>query len=71
MKSRQNHAIPQHDYGPALQRAVSWLGERYLLAEPVVRRSDEPKPYFTTPRNWLSRREEERSSWNVAVQFSS
>ena len=27
-------AIPLHDYGPALQSAVSWLGERYLLAEP-------------------------------------
>lgn len=28
---------PVHDYEPALQRAVSWLGERHLLATPSVR----------------------------------
>jgi hypothetical protein len=28
-----------HDYTPALNGAVSWLGERYLLAEPVRRRN--------------------------------
>ena len=55
MKSpeRQNRAIPLHDYGPALQSAVSWLGDRYLLAEPVPRRSEDHKPYFNSPRNWL------------------
>lgn len=47
-----NRAIPLHDYGPALQNAVSWLGERYLLADPVPRRHDEPKPYFTETRSW-------------------
>ena len=26
---------PVHDYGLALQNAVSWLGDRYLLASPV------------------------------------
>jgi hypothetical protein len=32
---------PVHDYGPALQNAVSWLGDRYLLAAPVpARRPD-------------------------------
>jgi hypothetical protein len=44
--------IPQHDYGPALQSAVSWLGDRYLLADPVTRRNDEPKPFFNEPRRW-------------------
>ena len=47
------HSIPLHDYGPALQNAVSWLGDRYLLAEPAPRRSDDQKPYFNAPRGWL------------------
>jgi hypothetical protein len=32
-----NSSLPVHDYEPALQRAVSWLGERHLLATPSVR----------------------------------
>ena len=54
MKSptKLTRTIPLHDYGPALQNAVSWLGERYLLADPVPRRNDEPKPFFSTPRSW-------------------
>jgi hypothetical protein len=32
-----NPTLPVHDYEPALQRAVSWLGERHLLATPSVR----------------------------------
>jgi hypothetical protein len=35
--------IPQHDYRPALQGALSWLGKRYLLAEPLNRRTDDSK----------------------------
>ena len=30
--------LPSHDYGRALQNAVSWLGDRHLLAKPVPRR---------------------------------
>jgi hypothetical protein len=30
--------LPVHDYGTALQSAVSWLGDRYLLAAPVTAR---------------------------------
>jgi hypothetical protein len=30
--------MPSHDYGQALQNAVSWLGDRHLLAKPVPRR---------------------------------
>ena len=45
-------AIPLHDYGPALESAVSWLGERHLLAEPVPRRNNEPKPFFNAARSW-------------------
>lgn len=28
---------PVHDYERALQRAVSWLGDRHLLATPSMR----------------------------------
>jgi hypothetical protein len=47
-----SHAMPQHDYQLALQTAVSWLGDRYLLAEPVARRSVEYKPFFAEPKRW-------------------
>jgi hypothetical protein len=52
MKDSQKRTIPLHDYGPALQNAVSWLGQKYLLAEPVQRRSEELKPFFSTARSW-------------------
>jgi hypothetical protein len=45
--------IALHDYSPALQTAVSWLGDRYVLAEPVPRRREERKPFFNTPREWI------------------
>ena len=41
-------AIPTHDYRPALQGALSWLGKRYLLAEPLNRRSDDKNPPLQT-----------------------
>ena len=48
--------VSQHDYGLALQNAVSWLGDRYLLAEPVARRVEERKPFFFEPRHWYEAR---------------
>jgi hypothetical protein len=56
MKSHQaNSILPVHDYSGAIQVAVSWLGERYLLAVPVAaRQRRRPVPTFllrTTP--WL------------------
>jgi hypothetical protein len=30
--------LPVHDYGHALQSALSWLGDRYLLAAPITAR---------------------------------
>lgn len=45
-------SIPQHDYGLALKSAVSWLGDRYLLAAPMPKRRDEHKDYFNEPRRW-------------------
>ena len=44
--------IPQHDYRPALQSALSWLGDRHLLAEPVRRLNEERTPYFAESRRW-------------------
>ena len=33
--------LPVHDYGRAVQNALSWLGDRYLLATPIaVRKLD-------------------------------
>lgn len=32
--------LPSHDYGQALQSAVEWLGDRYLLATPQPKRED-------------------------------
>jgi hypothetical protein len=49
-------ALPLHDYGPALQSAVSWLGERYLLAAPIAPRSDEWRSVrMLTSRRWHGR----------------
>ena len=39
--------LPQHDYGPALQTAMSWLGDRYLLAQSVPRRNAKAQPCET------------------------
>jgi hypothetical protein len=51
-----SQAIPTHDYQPALQGALSWLGSRYLLAEPLNRRRDAPIPdIFKTERPEHSR----------------
>lgn len=47
-----NATIPTHDYRAALKGAVSWLGDRYLLAEPVARLHEERRPYFAEQRRW-------------------
>jgi hypothetical protein len=46
-------SIPKHDYDQALKSAVSWLGDRYLLADPLPRRRDERREYFSESRRWL------------------
>ena len=48
--------IPKHDYELALKSAVSWLGDRYLLASPLPKRKDESKGYFVEPRRWHDQR---------------
>jgi hypothetical protein len=52
MKRKDHTSIPLHDYRPALEDAMSWLGDRYLLAEPAPRLSEERKPYFAEQRRW-------------------
>jgi hypothetical protein len=51
MKRPKQHP-PQHDYALALQSALSWLGDRYLLAEPVARRVEPPQPFYVEPPRW-------------------
>jgi len=49
--------LPLHDYDPAVRNAVSWLGDRYLLAEPITRREARRRsaPYFAVARRWHPR----------------
>lgn len=44
--------LPQYDYGLALQNAVSWLGDRYLLAQPVNRRPEPTPAFYMEPKRW-------------------
>ena len=47
-------SIPLHDYSPAVQGALSWLGKRYLLAEPVNRRGEDRKAVGEPQRGQLA-----------------
>ena len=49
-------SIPLHDYGLALQSAVSWLGDRYLLATPQPRQAAEPPKYWTARQHAAAHR---------------
>jgi hypothetical protein len=51
-RKQQIVTIPLHDYSPALQGALTWLGDRHLLAEPVARLNEERTPYFVEQRRW-------------------
>ena len=50
MKRNDTNApqIAPHDYGDAVQSAVSWLGDRYLLATPQIRVAPERPKYWTS-----------------------
>ena len=54
MKRPKVTALPltQYNYGLALQTAVSWLGDKYLLAQPVPRRRVEHTPFFAERPRW-------------------
>jgi hypothetical protein len=49
---RKQATFPVHDYSPALQGALSWLGDRHLLAEPALRLRTQETPYFAESRRW-------------------
>jgi len=44
--------VPTHNYDQARQKAVSWLGDRYLLAEPTRKRDDGSKSFLKSPSEW-------------------
>jgi hypothetical protein len=48
--------LPVEDYSVALRNAVSWLGKRYLLAEPVKARPVDQRPprYFRSENTGMS-----------------
>lgn len=52
MKRKEYSALPLHDYRHALQGAMSWLGDKHLLAEPVPRLKEERASYFAEQRRW-------------------
>jgi len=47
--------LPVDDYSAALRDAVSWLGERYLLAVPVTRIEQATPRYLPQGREWHER----------------
>jgi hypothetical protein len=47
--------LPVDDYTAALRNAVSWLGDRYLLAVPVTRSERATPRYFPQGRGWYER----------------
>jgi hypothetical protein len=49
--------LPVEDYSVALRNAVSWLGKRYVLAEPLKARPLDQRPprYFGERKRWHER----------------
>jgi len=44
--------VPTHNYDQAREKAVSWLGDRYLLAEPARKRDDGSKAWLKPASDW-------------------
>ncbi|MGH8207652.1 MAG: hypothetical protein ACRETK_12830, partial [Steroidobacteraceae bacterium] len=46
--------FPLHDYSMAISSAVSWLGERHLLASPInrPRRLRSAESFYGQPVSW-------------------
>ena len=59
MKSPQESypPFPVRDYSVAVQSAVSWLGDRYLLATPIPARTHErpATPFAAGSNRWRGR----------------
>ena len=47
-----NLPIPRQEFRPALLGAVSWLGDRHLLAEPMPRLIEGHSAYFAESPRW-------------------
>jgi hypothetical protein len=55
LMTKEPSRLPVDDYSAALRKAVSWLGERYLLAVPVKRSEQATPRYFPQERGWHER----------------
>ena len=53
LSKQQEPTLLAQDYRTALQRALSWLGDRHLLAQPVNRVSAQRRPNFAETRRWM------------------
>lgn len=56
MKDRHdNPSFPLHDYSGAIESAVSWLGDRHLLAVPLTARPPRRRPpiFLMQSAPWL------------------
>ncbi|HTU66171.1 MAG TPA: hypothetical protein VMF52_09485 [Steroidobacteraceae bacterium] len=62
MKRPEDTPTSVHDYGAALESAVSWLGDRYLLATPQPRRNDIRPIYLLEAKQPPARRPARRVS---------
>jgi hypothetical protein len=49
----ETYPLPLHDYDPALKSAMTWLGDRYLLATPQPRRPLDPARHGIPARRSL------------------
>ena len=53
--TKESSRLPVDDYTAALRNAVSWLGDRYLLAVPVTRSEQATPRYLPQGRGWYKR----------------
>jgi hypothetical protein len=60
LMTQEPSRLPVDDYSAALRKAVSWLGERYLLAAPVTRREQATPRYFPKEQGWHERLHDKR-----------
>jgi hypothetical protein len=55
LMTQEPSRLPVNDYSAALRHAVSWLGERYLLAVPVKRSEQPTLRYLPQGPRWHER----------------
>lgn len=55
LMTQEPSRLPVDDYSAALREAVSWLGERYVLAVPVTRSEQATPGNFSQQRSWQGR----------------